>query len=170
MAISDLTPRQDGPTSVVFSWSSDLEDPTFYVWVNGVFVGTTLETSYVVAVGVGEQVQFDVFDDAAGVPLDYYPPFLVLRWQGRDGSVLFRVEEDVSGQWVFRGLVPFSVGNVYRHRTGVLSDSTEYTHRVVPLDVEGRTGSVLEFSAEMVRYPDAPSQDAVFAGGELVIS
>lgn len=170
MAISGPYIERVSPFQVRFFWSSDLVDPTYYVWIDGAFVGETLETEWFVNVGTNGQVQFSVFDDAAGVPPTYFPNYLVLRWMGRDGAAMYRVEQYVSDSWVLLSLVPFRVSNVYRYKTGPLEDSTTYDFRVVPVDESGRAGVVRSFTVEMVRYPDAPSQTMTFAGGELVLT
>lgn len=170
MAITSLKYERVSPLQVRFFWTSNLSDPTYYVWVNGVLVGETLETEWLVSVGLGDQVQFSVFDDSSSVPPEYYPAQAKLRWLGRDGSSVFRVEQKVSGEWELIGLPPFRLSNVYQHVTGPLDDVTTYEFRVVPVDEDGRLGTTLDFALEMVRYPDSPEQTMQFTGGELAIT
>lgn len=168
--ITSLTYTFISPSQIRFSFSSDLESPTFYVYVNGGFVGETLETYWEVSVAPGSQVQFDVFDDPDAVPEEHFPNQFTFRWVGRDGAEAYRVEEYVDSSWVFRGLRPVSLSNLYHYTTPPLEDSTTYQFRVLPLDAEGRTGTALNFTVEMVRYPDTPSQTMEFVGGELSIT
>lgn len=170
MAITSVAYTQSGPGTFVFTYASNLADPTFYIWVNGDLVAETLETSYEVSVPIGDQLQFDVFDDPDDEPTDYYPTRLTLRWEGRDGANTYRVDQYTGGQWVAKSIHPHRVSNLYHYVTGVLDDVTTYQFRVVPIDAEGRSGTALSFTAEMVRYPDEPAQTMTFTAGELVIT
>lgn len=169
MAITYLTPVRQG-FQWLFQWASDLASPTYYVWLNGEYLMETLETSYLIYIAPGDDLQFSVFDSSAAVPPEHFPSRLTLRWMGRDGAQMYRVEQYVNGEWLPRGLVPWRLPNVYHYQTARLDDVTEYQYRAVPLDAQGRAGTALTFTVEMVRYPDPPAQTIDFTGGELVIT
>ena len=170
MIVLPVTYEFISPTQIRFTYSSDLDSPRFYVYVNGDFVGETFDTTYDVPVPPGGQVQFDVFDDPDDEPEEYFPAQLTLRWLGRDGATAYRVEEYAGGSWAYRATIVAHAANLYRYTTRSLDDVTTYQFRVVPLDAEGRSGTVLPFTVEMVRYPDAPSQEMTFVSGELYIT
>lgn len=169
MAITSLTSVQQG-FQWLFQWVSDLSSPTYYVWLNGEFLMETAETSVSLYIAPGDDLQLSVFDDSAAVPPEHFPSRLTLRWVGRDGAQMYRVEQYVDSAWVPRTLIPWRLSNVYRYTTARLDDVTEYQYRVLPLDAQGRSGTALNFTVEMVRYPDPPTQTMDFTGGELVIT
>lgn len=170
MAITSLTYRQTGPTEFTFSYTSGLSSPTFWIYINGEFITTTLETTYKATVPISGQLQFDVFDDASSVPPEHYPAQATIRWYGRDGAAMYRVDRYVDSTWVPQQTIPYSRTNLFHYTSGVLADVTTHQFRVIPIGPDGHEGTALNFSVEMVRYPDAPSQTMTFTGGELVIS
>ena len=168
--ITSVTYTQTGDAEFTFYFASDLSDPTFYIWLNGEFVTDTKDTYYKATVPFGEQVQFDVFDDPDEVPAAYYPPYATLRWEGSGAPESFRVEQEIDAVWVLQAIVPSRLTNLYHWKSRKLDDATTHNFRVIPIDTEGRQGTIREFSIEMCRYPDAPSQDMTFVAGEVSLT
>lgn len=159
---------QIGPVSWRIAWTASGTD-TYYVWVNGALVGTTLEGSWTVQVGVGQVAAISVFDDAADFPAEWYPATATLRWQGRPGDVVYRVEYWTGSAWSAITQVLADARRIYHYETDTLADATAYTYRVVPVDAAGRDGTAREFTGVMCRYPDAVAVTVEWDSGELII-
>jgi hypothetical protein len=102
MAVTSLTAETIPPGSYLLSWASDLVDPTFYVYRDGVLVATTQLTSMEVLLADEEAPVFEVLDDPDEAPAAAYPPFATLAWYPSPGAGSYRVDEYVSGAWVER--------------------------------------------------------------------
>jgi hypothetical protein len=158
-----------GPVLWRVSWPLGSGGP-FYVWGDGVLLGATDNTFWDVTVGIGRVVQVSVFDDAADVPPVWYPASVTLRWEGRNGDVVYRVDSWDGSAWVSESQVLADSRRVYHWDSGTVADGVTWKYRVVPLDGQGRSGTALEFTGVMCRYPDAPVVGVAFDGGEVVIS
>lgn len=170
MAITSLTYTQIGPTMYRFSYESDLEDPIFYIYVDGNLVTETRETTYDVAVPSDWQIQFEVFDDEDDVPDEHFPGSITLRWDGTPDATSFRVDKYIGSQWVAQQVVLSDESRVFHYDSEFLEDSTTHQYRVVPIDGAQRDGTALEFEVEMCRYPDTPSQSMSIDSGEIVVA
>ncbi len=170
MAIASLEYTQTGPTQFEFTFSSDLDDPTFYIYIDGVFVSSTKDTTWTVTIPLNSQFQFDVLDVETDAPEEHFPSTFTLRWDGTPDSTTYRVEQYVTDTWVAKHVTVADDTRVFHYKTELLDDSTTYQFRVVPVDGVGRDGTILEFEAEMCRYPDAPSQAMSITGNEIVVA
>lgn len=169
MAVTLGVPVQTGPTQWRFTFTSDLTDPIFYIYVNGEYVTQTRETFYDLTIGVNTQAQFDVLDVVDDLPAEFFPGVMHLRWDGTPDSTSFRVEQYVVDEWVAKQVIIADDRRVFHYTSELLDDSEVHQFRIVPIDDQGRDGTILEFEAEMCRYPDEPSQAMNVTGGEIVV-
>lgn len=170
MATTINAPVQTGPTQWRFTFSSDLTDPTYYIYVNGDLVTQTRETFYDLTVGINTQIQFDVLDVADDLPEEFFPGTMTLRWDGTPDATSFRIEQYVGSEWVAKYVVIADDSRVFHYESELLDDSETHQFRIVPIDNEGRDGTILEFEAEMCRYPDEPSQAMSITSGEITVA
>jgi len=170
MAITSLTYTQTGPTRFRFTYASNLDDPIFYIYLNGNLVTQTRETFYDVTASIESQIQFDVLDVVDDLPNEFFPGTITLRWDGTPDSTSFRIEQYVDSEWVARQVIIADDSRVFHYESDLLDDSTVHQFRIVPIDDQGRDGTILEFEAEMCRYPDEPSQAMSITGGEIVVA
>ena len=170
MAVTLGIPVQTGPTQWRFAFTSDLPDPIFYIYVDGAFVTQTRETYYDLTIGINTQVQFDVLDVLEDLPAEFFPGTMTLRWDGTPDATSFRVEQYIGSEWVAKQVVIADDSRVFHYDSELLDDSTVHQFRIVPIDDQGRDGTILEFEAEMCRYPDEPSQAMSITGGEIVVT
>lgn len=133
-------------------YASDLADPLFRIWIDGVLATTTTATRATVPLGS----IVDVLDTGL-TPPPVFPPRLTLRWDGVAGAAKYRVEEFVDGAWVPRASVPDDGTNHYRFRTRVLEDGVTHAFRIVPVGTNGNDGTAKTVSALVVRNPDPPT-------------
>lgn len=169
MAVTLGIPAQTGPTQWRFTFTSNLTDPTFYIYVNGEYVTQTRETFYDLTIGINTQIQFDVLDVVNDLPAEFFPGTVTLRWDGTPDATSFRIEQYVVDEWIAKQVVIADDARVFHYTSELLDDSEVHQFRIVPIDDQGRDGTILEFEAEMCRYPDEPSQAMNVTGGEIVV-
>ena len=158
------------PVMELVHFESDIEGATFYVWADGVLLGSTTANSMEVPCGVGRVVQVDIFDDPGESPGAFFPSTVTLRWEGTVDSALYRVEQWVTDAWVVRAQIPDVGSGLRRWESPPLADGVVHLFRVVPVDGTGRDGVAREFSGVMCRWPDAPGGTMAVDEGEFVIS
>jgi hypothetical protein len=140
----------------------------YYYWfIDGAYVGMTSEPNWTLALEPGEQVRVDcwITEDADYDPLAAPPagwPSRRTLWWVRSLAAdvdYYRVDQSVDGgAWSEVGRVAMERGAwEYSFFTGVLTDLSVYTWRVVPVDFRGVEGTALTFGPEtIVRTPTAP--------------
>jgi hypothetical protein len=148
--------KQIGPNGWRLSYQSDLPNPTFYIYQDGLLVDTTKATTRVLSVPAGESLVVEVLDDPAIKPEAAFPGRLTLGWYSVANAASYRIEEYVSSSWVQRKRVVESGRGYYQWKTRWLEDSTVHQFRVVPVGTNGNDGDPLVFSVLMVRHPDPP--------------
>jgi hypothetical protein len=145
------------------TWSSDLPNPTFRVYRDGVLVETTTVATTVISVSLGQTPHIEVSDDVTDVLDDAYPDHLILTWGRSATAASFRVDEHVDDDWVRRGTLTAEAGRTYyEFRTAKLADDTEHTFRIVPVSSVGVDGDAVEHVVLMVRRPDPPLLAATY--------
>lgn len=162
MSVTMGTPVQLGPRAWRLSWSSDLPDPTFYVWRDGRLLMATAETSSEFSVPVGESLVVEVLDDADELPESHWPPRARLEWQGSTAVDHYRVEEYVGAAWTLRAKVPDHGEGRFHWESRVLEDETTHQFRVIPVGTNGNQGTARSFEILMVRVPDVPEVDYAY--------
>lgn len=157
MAITSLTSeRLPGGQAWRVRWSSDLADPTYYVYVGDVLALTTKRTWADFTVRAGETLAIQVFDDAAAVPAVVHDGRVAITWERRDGADLYRLEQWDGAAWAPRH-EQREVGEwLYQYTTPVLDDCATARWRVVPVGTNLADGAPQEFSWYVAREPDAP--------------
>jgi hypothetical protein len=154
-----VTATQLEPGLWRLEWASDLASPTFYLWMDGVFVLSTGAGSIEVAVSVPSSPVFSVFDDADAAPSNVYPAGVLIQWdQPTDLEVeYYLVEEYVAAAWTERTRVTADPARwQYEFQTRPLEDVTTHQFRVTPVGVNGNAGAARTYSVYMVRNPDPP--------------
>ena len=137
-----------------FEWTSTLENPTYYIYREGVLLMATGLEAMSFVVGPGEYAQIEILDDPDAVPGRSYPGRLLLGWQGLTEAAGYRVEEYVDGAWVVQKRVAEMGRSYYTYRTRWLQDGESYQWRVVSEQPAGVDGGVMDISVLVVRRPD----------------
>jgi hypothetical protein len=162
MAVTLGTPSYTSRGTVSLSWSSDLADPTYSIYKNGVLVAATKATSWQFTVSAGESPIIEVRDDDA-LPVKVWPSRLRLAWQQVDNAQAYRVEQYVDSAWVLKQGITATESPIYHYTTPVLADDTTHQFRVIPIGNNGQHGDPLLFSVLMVRHPDPPQADWAYS-------
>ena len=166
MAVTIQPPEQIGSWSWLISFSSSLEDPTFYVYVNGKLYATTDQENIIITISPGEtseNVYVEIFDSAGETPAEVFPGRLTLHWKASSNTDYYRIDECVDASWVERARVYDSGEEYFSWKTRFLEDVTEHTFRLVPLGTNGNEGGELILVCLMVRYPDQPELELTYS-------
>jgi len=157
VAITSLSIRRTGRSSVRLLFESDLPAPTFYVWRDGLYQGATSADHWDATVPFGAHPVWDVFDDPDEEPELVLPDHLRLQWAAVSGADHYRVEELVGENWAQRARVASSGRGYYHYHTPRLADGETHQWRIVAVGADGNESTAASFTAVMARYPDPPA-------------
>jgi hypothetical protein len=150
------------PTLARVAWHATAGEETFYVWVNGRYAGSTTETTYDVPVPPRGQVQFDIFDSAATVPV-YFPGYAVLQPEVEADAIQFKFYKKVGVEWVLRQIIPVGEAPVVQYRSELLAEGT-HEFRVEAVDAAGVSSTARDIVVKIVRYPNPANVEATYNG------
>lgn len=171
MAVTFTADTWRGPNTRYFAWESDLGGtPTFYLYLDGLLLGSTTRTWKQLTVAPGEQVQFEVLDSPSAVPEAAYPGRGLLTWLPSTGAKKYRIDEHVASAWTQRALVTPIIGQTwFSWQSRFLEDGQAHQFRVVPLGDNSLEGTARNFTIDMVRRPDPPSFTAAWSAGTITV-
>jgi hypothetical protein len=167
MAITGYSQTRQGGVTIVTA-TSDLSGTIYYHWyVDGAWVSGGQGNGFSIRLQPDEQNRVECidtndadFDPVANAP-DGYSAVRTVRWYPSASSDVahYRIEQLKSGgEWTVIGTVRHDP-NVWEYRfvSPRLDDLSDYSHRVIPVDVAGNDGSAATSDVErIVRTPDAP--------------
>jgi hypothetical protein len=151
-------PVRKGTTSWLLRFSSDLPNPTFYIYLNGIIVAQTQLTEFTVGVNLNENYVIEILDDSDAEPLQIFPGKVRLGWFFVSNTEYYRVDEYVGGVWTRRKKIRENDGYM-QFESRFLEDGQTHLFRLVPVGTNGNDGTAREFSVLCVRYPDEPDVD-----------
>lgn len=165
MTVSIDSVTQTGLTTYQVGWSSNLPDPTFYVYQDGVLLNTTKAGSGQFSVPTGESLVLEVLDDLNETPEAAFPGKLTLGWYAVTDTDFYRIDEYAGAAWVQRAVIRETGRGFYQWKSRFLEDVTVHQFRVVPVGTNGNDGDPLAFNVLMVRHPDAPAVGFSYSSG-----
>jgi len=148
-------PIRTGTRSCLLRYSSDLDEPVFYIYLDGVLVAETSQAEYAIAVNPGESYVIEILDDPDAQPMQVFPGKVRLNWFYVEDTEYYRIDEYVDSAWVERARMPENNGYL-TWESRFLEDGQSHTFRVVPVGVNGNEGTARQFAVLMVRHPDVP--------------
>ena len=154
--------------SVLLTWSSDLVDQVYSVYVDNKLVVESPAESYLLTVETGASPVIEIIDDGS-VPGLFWPQKLLLSWRSVQETEQYRIEK-LNGSWSVVGIVTNGNAGHYSWLTGVLEDGVEYQYRIVPEGVNGNDGDPLTFVVTMVRNPSPPAATWSYDDGTGVVT
>lgn len=151
-----------GPDRRRVRWASDLEEPTYWVYLNGEFVGQTRVNHLV----IGADDVLEVFDAApAAAEIAAGEARATLGWTKVGGTARYRVEQYVGAEWLERGRVP-DKGQMHQEwRTPELTEGEDHSFRVTPLGTNGNAGTPATVAVNIARHPAVPVVDWAYGSG-----
>jgi hypothetical protein len=154
--------------------TSSIPNVVWYCWyVDGAYVGKTAGPTKSFQVPAGEQFRLEViptdhadFDPIANAP-DGYPSRRTLWWVRSLAidAANYRIDQrEGGGDWITIALVPHEAAKWdYSIVTDRLKDLTDYTWRIVAVDVAGNEADPMVIGPErIVHMPDAPNFAVTF--------
>lgn len=167
--VTFLPTVQTGLNKWLISWTSDQVISSanpYRVCLDGVLVSTQLAASFELSVPAGGVVPIVEVLDVAALPISpAFPGYLILGWNLDSDAAQYRVEENVASVWTSRGTFPADPTSPWQsYSTALLADETTANWRVVPIDAAGNDGTLVTFTALMVRYPDVPAPTYAYNG------
>lgn len=140
--------------SCLIEFSSDLESPVFYIYIDGKLASVTEDTRYIAAV-TGSDVVIEILDDADKVPMQIFPGRLRIGWFWVDGASKYLVEELVSESWIERSDVANNNGYMF-YESRLLEDGSDHQFRITAFADDGSESEVANMTVFCVRLPDVP--------------
>lgn len=145
-----------------WEWTSNLTNPTYYLYGNGVLIGETTHPQAMLTLSPNESFQFEVLDDPDAVPAFAYPSRAFLQWylDEDDPAERYDIDEYVGGQWVSStppSIKPGFGQTYFQYQTRVLEDQTTHIFRVTPVAADERAGVPVIYTFFIVRLPDPPT-------------
>lgn len=170
MTVTMNVPEQIDYRSWRVSWSSDVEDPTFYVYVDGALYLTTMDTETIVTVDEGEVPIIEVLDDEDAIPTLAWPSRLTLCWYAEPDTGYYQVQEYVDEDWIARGNVSDRGEGYFKWQSRVLEDVTSHQFRIIPVGTNGNEGTARTFVCLMVRHPTPPDVSYAYSDSTHTVS
>ncbi len=138
------------------TFSSDLSEPTFFIYRDGVLWNTTQNTEINVYIDAEETPVFDIFDSANDVPGLAFPGRAVLNWDATIATKEYRIEEFVAAVWKLRQVIKDNGQGYFRFQSRWLEDVTSHQFRVIAVGENGNDSIARTLTVFMVRNPDPP--------------
>ena len=164
MAVTETEPTSLGGNTYLLNYTSDLGGtPTFRIWMDGIKIAETTETSFQVYVE-GDSPYFEVRDDANNPSLFSVSSVGNLWWLSVSGTEFYAVEEYVASVWTEKARVYHGTASAYAWNTRPLEDETTHQFRIIATGSDGNTTTAASWSGLMVRRPDVPTLTWVYNG------
>lgn len=136
----------------MYSWrlkySSDLEDPIFYIYLDGVIIAETPQTQYDIAINMNESSVIEVLDDPDTQPMQIFPGKVRLGWFFVEGTDYYRIDEYIGSEWVERYRMPENNGYL-SWQSRFLEDNQTHIFRITPVGTNGNEGTAKQFAADV---------------------
>lgn len=157
-------PVRMGQHSWLLKYSSNLSNPTFYIYLDGNLIAETKQTEYTIAVNLDEVSLIEILDDPDASPMQVFPGKARLGWFFVEGTDYYRVDEYINETWVERRRLPENNGYL-QWESRFLEDGQTHLFHVVPIGINGNEGEAKQFAVLMVRRPDVPDVDYSYNEG-----
>lgn len=146
-----------------FAWSSDQDEPTFWVYRAGKLIQKSKATSIELTLKAGESAVLFVSEGEPAQLPTQWPGVASLHWDAASGTDYYLVEEYVSSSWVERARVRDrsvlnggSERNRFSWTSRTLEDVTSHQFRVTAVGTNGNSSTATSLTVLMVRKPDVP--------------
>lgn len=143
-------------TSYQISYSSDLSNPTFYVFVDGTRSRVTTLTSVDLPIAANESPVVEIFDDPL-TESSASPCRVNLCWYPVSAAEYYTIERKVGEVWTGQDEVEENGQTAYAWLSPPLETGIEHLFRVVPIDSSGARLPEAGTAADMICTPDAPT-------------
>jgi len=157
MAEVEVLARQTSPEIFTIYWGEQIGDIEYYVYIDGLLVGKTTDSSFEVRVEENESVVVQVFDDEEDDPDYAISGHVTIGWESFIGATRYVVKEFIGGEWTEIATILDDGRFYYSWRSRFLEDSTTHQFLVTHIDDSGIEGAPLYLRCVMARHPDVPA-------------
>lgn len=173
--ITNFIPTILNNGSILFEWSSTIESPTFYLYRNGIFLGTQIQNNYTITgLKQNELIRFEVFDNSTDRPEEFFDNFFYTQFYVTDVNNInaFKIEEKINDSSSFTlinqiiaktGLYHYSFFSNY------YEDDDEVTLRITPILNNKTEGEYFELTKKIITYPESINSEIYVDSGSLYI-
>jgi len=168
--VTEYPPLYLGSRDYLLRFTSDLPEPLFRIWRDGVLIAQTYNNTHHVMVDSLDRASFEIRDDdkqgAWNVP---YKGFI--WWQGNPLAERYEISWKVGLDWVLLASVYETGESLYKWDTPVLENQTEYEFRVIAIDADGNQSEPLLLNKYVVRRPQFEPWDYTYASstGQITV-
>ena len=145
---------------VTFYWESDLNNPTYYLYKNGLFLGTQTQSDYTfIQLKNNEVFRFEVFDyePSIGDIEDFYPGYFHFNFYTKPSEKItsYEIQEKVnSGDWRTLEILNTKINkSLYTFDTPWYNDKSIVNIRIIPKYINNKDGEPFSFMREVITYP-----------------
>lgn len=168
MAITFLNPQKVGASAWRLTWTSDVADPTFNIYVNGVQAAEQRVNTFVVGGDYIDTHVVEVMDDGSA-PRYAANNRSELLFNTDANADHYDVEHNPGSGFVKIAQMP-RAGGREAMRTSPLDDASVHQFRVTPVREDGTSGTVVTVSGRSIRHADVPLVSLAYASGTGVVT
>jgi hypothetical protein len=143
-------------TSYQISYSSDLTNPTFYVFVDGTRARVTTQTTVDLPIAADESPVVEIFDDPL-TESSVDPCRVNICWYPVEAASYYKIERKIGEVWEAQDEIEENGQSAYTWLSPPLETGIEHFFRVVPIDSSGASLPEAFTAADMICTPDAPT-------------
>jgi len=145
---------------VTFYWDSDLSNPTYYLYKNGLFLGTQTQTDYtLIQLKENEVFRFEVFDYEPSINdiEDFFPGYFHFNFYTKpsENIVSYEIKQKInSGSWTTLEILNTkNTKSVYTFDTPWYNDGDIINIKIIPKYINNKNGDAFNFTKETITYP-----------------
>jgi len=147
-----------GIFSTLIKYSSDLETPTFYIYLDGNLIDQTAQTEYKLSVNLDESSIIEILDDPEEKPIEIFPNKIKLNFFCSQETSYYKIDEYIESEWLTRQKIKDNSGYM-SFESRFLEDCQSHIFRIIPVGTDGNEGESRQFTVLCCRYPDVPAVD-----------
>lgn len=158
MTVTIQEPQQVGPNTWRLFWSSDEDDPTYRIYVNGRSRPSTQAEhgDFPMNYFEGESAVVDVLDDAVTRPKGIIAARTLLSWDDVSGVETYRVERYVGGAWVVVKEIAADQDRYHYWTPALAGGITTHDFRVTSIGENRNEATPTVVNVLTTRHPDPP--------------
>lgn len=165
MAVTIQPEQQVGPNTWRLFWSSDEDDPTYRIYMNGRFIRSTKVEHIDIPMSLfaGETGMVEILDDAETPPSIAIGAQTLLTWDNVAGAEFYRVEQSIDAAWVVVTEIKADQARYHYWTPALSGGATTHDFRVTSVGENRNEASPTEVNILSTRHPDPPIVDYTFS-------
>jgi len=174
--IINLNAENTNEGEVTFFWESTLGSPLYYIYKNGLFIGTQTQSDYtIVNIQENEVYRFEVFDAEPSLSdIEHFFPgnfYFNFYTKPSENILSYKVEANVNNTtWVTIQILNTKVDkSVYTFQTPWYDDKDDVQIRIYPKYRNNKESTPFYFNKEVITYPNPVTSSINLIEGDLEI-